>query len=37
VLVVQTLLAVFKLREDPQGRRTSLEILQITCAREPSC
>jgi non-specific serine/threonine protein kinase len=27
-LVVQTLLAVFKLREDPQGRRTSLEILQ---------
>ena len=28
VLVVQTLLAVFKLREDPQGRRTSLEILQ---------
>jgi predicted ATPase/class 3 adenylate cyclase len=27
-LVVQTLLTVFKLREDPQGHRTSLEILQ---------
>ena len=27
-LVVQTLLTVFKLREDPQGRRTPLEILQ---------
>ncbi|HSL28089.1 MAG TPA: tetratricopeptide repeat protein [Anaerolineales bacterium] len=27
-LVVQTLLSVFKLREDPPGRRTSLEILQ---------
>ena len=27
-LVTQTLLSVFKLREDPQGHRTSLEILQ---------
>ena len=27
-LVVQTLLTIFKLREDPQGHRTSLEILQ---------
>ncbi len=27
-LVVQTLLSVFKLREDPQAHRTSLEILQ---------
>ncbi|HSL42076.1 MAG TPA: adenylate/guanylate cyclase domain-containing protein [Anaerolineales bacterium] len=27
-LVAQTLLSVFKLREDPQGHRTSLEILQ---------
>jgi predicted ATPase/class 3 adenylate cyclase len=29
-LVTQTLLSVFKLREDPQGTRTSLEILQDT-------
>jgi len=28
--IVQTLLTVFKLREDPQGHRTSLEILQDT-------
>ena len=27
-LVMQTLLSIFKLREDPQGHRTSLEILQ---------
>jgi hypothetical protein len=36
-LVVQTLLTVFKLREDPQGIARRSKFSRITCARRPPC